>query len=142
MRYIDEAGFGSFDICFCSSLLYHMQGSANLLVRIGKVSRHLMLERINGLILLQYVPWHGRVYPATSFLSQLFPVSNDLLRLASLIAWGRHAPPIFSPARSMSPKTRMIYSNVCRFMAVSMDFAPQNSHSTLSSFRWCEPHGE
>ncbi len=43
-RTIDEAGLGSFDICLCSGLLYHMQDPVDLLARIGKISRHLVLE--------------------------------------------------------------------------------------------------
>ncbi len=43
-RTIDEAGLGSFDICLCSGLLYHMQDPVDLLRRIGKVSRNLVLE--------------------------------------------------------------------------------------------------
>lgn len=43
-RTIDEAGLGSFDICVCSGLLYHMQEPVDLLARIGKISRHLVLE--------------------------------------------------------------------------------------------------
>jgi len=43
-RIIDEAGFGSFDICLCSGLLYHMQDPVDLLARIGKISRRLVLE--------------------------------------------------------------------------------------------------
>jgi SAM-dependent methyltransferase len=43
-RSIDEAGIGSFDICLCSGLLYHMQDPVDLLARIGKISRHLVLE--------------------------------------------------------------------------------------------------
>jgi len=43
-RTIDEAGLGLFDICLCSGLLYHMQDPVDLLARIGKISRHLVLE--------------------------------------------------------------------------------------------------
>jgi SAM-dependent methyltransferase len=43
-RTIDEAGLGSFDICLCSGLLYHMQDPVDLLRRIGKISKHLILE--------------------------------------------------------------------------------------------------
>jgi SAM-dependent methyltransferase len=43
-RTIDEAGLGSFDICLCSGLLYHMQDPVDLLRRIGKISKHLVLE--------------------------------------------------------------------------------------------------
>ena len=43
-RTIDEAGLGAFDICLCSGLLYHMQDPVDLLARIGRISRHLVLE--------------------------------------------------------------------------------------------------
>ncbi len=43
-RIIDEAGLGSFDICLCSGLLYHMKDPVDLLMRIGKMSRSLVLE--------------------------------------------------------------------------------------------------
>jgi len=43
-RTIHEPGLGPFDICLCSGLLYHMQDPVDLLRRIGKISKHLILE--------------------------------------------------------------------------------------------------
>ncbi len=44
VRFIDEANLGTFDLCLCSGLLYHMENPFNLLKRIRKICKILMLE--------------------------------------------------------------------------------------------------
>lgn len=44
VRMIDELGLGSFDLCLCSGLLYHMQNPFNLLKRLRNICRYLALE--------------------------------------------------------------------------------------------------
>jgi len=44
VRKIDEFGFGRFDLCLCSGLLYHMQNPFNLLKRMRNICRYIALE--------------------------------------------------------------------------------------------------
>lgn len=43
-RCIDELGLGTFDLCLCAGLLYHMKNPIDLLCRLRRICRELALE--------------------------------------------------------------------------------------------------